>query len=75
MSATTRLRGLWNMTRFYMAQKKAARDMKRAAKERKKEFGDLLPPRVCAQRGCKFNAKSAPDVCPVCGNPFIEARQ
>ena len=26
---------------------------------------------VCAQRGCEFDAESAPEDCPVCNNPFI----
>ncbi len=25
----------------------------------------------CAQRGCEFEAASAPENCPVCNNPFI----
>lgn len=25
----------------------------------------------CAQRGCEFEAASAPDDCPVCNNPFF----
>lgn len=25
----------------------------------------------CAQRGCEFEAESAPEDCPVCNNPFI----
>ena len=25
----------------------------------------------CAQRGCQFEADEAPDLCPVCNNPFI----
>ncbi len=28
--------------------------------------------RVCAQRGCTFNADTTPELCPVCGNPYIE---
>lgn len=26
---------------------------------------------VCAQRGCEFEAETAPEDCPVCNNPFI----
>jgi len=27
---------------------------------------------VCAQRGCEFEAETAPENCLVCNNPFIE---
>ena len=26
---------------------------------------------TCAQRGCEFEAKDVPELCPVCKNPFV----
>lgn len=30
---------------------------------------------TCAQRGCEFEAKTRPESCAVCNNPFIDAAQ
>jgi len=27
----------------------------------------------CAQKGCEFDADEAPDNCPVCNHPFVDA--